>query len=244
MPALRYFVPNTFTALSLLIGLWSVVMSVRGHFELAAWAILWGTLLDKADGTAARLFKATSRFGVEFDSFADFVIFGIAPAALVYFRLSALGGYAGWREALLMGAAGLHVLALAVRLSRFNVTTGAEKVFYGIPGTLIGALLAAGYLTCHEYRLDPELLRYAPACLVVGALLMVSSLRIPKLGVRKSKALNLFQFGNVAAAYVLGPLMLFPQYLFALAAVYTVGGVVVCLIRPEPVEAKPQGQLA
>ncbi|HSN98552.1 MAG TPA: CDP-alcohol phosphatidyltransferase family protein, partial [Candidatus Nanopelagicales bacterium] len=147
MPPLRYFVPNSFTAASLLLGLASVTMSAQGNFRLAAWMILWGVLLDKVDGSAARLLKATSRFGVEFDSFADFVSFGVAPAALVHYRLLALGPLPGALRAALMAAAGLYVVALAVRLARFNITTGDESVFQGIPGTLMGALLATGYLT-------------------------------------------------------------------------------------------------
>jgi CDP-diacylglycerol--serine O-phosphatidyltransferase len=65
-------VPNGFTALSLLLGLGSVVKSAEGDFRLAAWMIPWGVLLDKLDGSAARLLDATSKFGVELDSFADF----------------------------------------------------------------------------------------------------------------------------------------------------------------------------
>ena len=231
MPPIRFFLPNSFTALSMLLGLASVAMSVSGNFELAAWMILWGTLLDKLDGTAARLVKATSDFGVQFDSFADFVAFGIAPAALIYYRLLQ-GGDAGDIAPVPMAAAGLYVLALAVRLARFNITTGGEKIFFGIPGTLVGAVIASGYLTFAKYELIEPVLRAAPAVLVISALLMISTVRIPKLTVRKNKALNIFQYGNVAAAYVCGPLMIFPEYLFGLAAVYTVGGVVWCVVFP------------
>ncbi len=230
MPPLKYFVPNSFTAASLVLGLASAVCSVKGHFELAAWMILWGTLLDKADGTAARLCKATSGFGVEFDSFADFVSFGIAPAALVYFRLEPRAAHAE----LLAAAAGLYVVALAVRLSRFNITTGGESVFYGIPGTMIGAVVAAGYLTATKYHVPEGAIAYAPALLVAGAIAMVSTVRLPKLKARKSRAMNVFQFGNVAVAYVCGPLMLFPEYLLGLALVYLVGGVAWALTHPEP----------
>lgn len=250
MPPLRYLVPNTFTAFSLLLGLWSCAMSMKGHFELAAWMILWGTLLDKADGTAARLFKATSQFGVQFDSFADFVAFGIAPAMLLYFRV----GFVGWREMGLMLAAGLYVLALAIRLSRFNLMSGTETVFHGIPGTLMGAVIAAGYLGWHKYALSNEWLSYAPAYLIGGGVLMVSSLRLPKLRVRKSRALNVFQLGNVVAAYVFGPLMIFPEYLFFVAVAYLVIGVMWCFFhREEPLaevvdlqndDTKPQEQAA
>ena len=87
----KYFVPNGFTALSMLFGLASVATSAAAYvdhvagrpsadqFVLAAWMVCWGVLLDKLDGTSARLMKATSAFGVQFDSFADFVAFGIAP---------------------------------------------------------------------------------------------------------------------------------------------------------------------
>ena len=250
MPPLRYFVPNTFTALSLLLGLWSCAMSVRGNFELAAWMILWGTLLDKADGTTARLCKATSQFGVQFDSFADFVAFGIAPAALLYFRVA--GQLTGWREMGLMLAAGLYVLALAIRLSRFNLTSGTETVFYGIPGTLMGAVIAAGYLSWHKYELSSSWLSYAPLYLIGAALLMVSSLRLPKLQVRKSRVLNVLQIGNVLAAYIFGPLMIFPEYLFSVAVSYLVIGVLWCRFhRPlaevvdlQKDESDPQEQAA
>jgi len=233
MPPLKYFVPNTFTAISLLLGLASVTMSAQGAFELAAWMILWGTLLDKLDGTAARLCRATSEFGVQFDSFADFVAFGIAPAALVHYRLLQTGNYTAGSKIGLMVVCGLYAVALAVRLARFNITTGGESVFFGIPGTLMGALLASGFLTWRLYQGPLWLLDIAPLLLMVAAGLMLSNVRLPKLKVRKSKPFNVFQFGNVAAAYICGPLMLFPQYLFGLAMVYLVGGVTWSLFHPE-----------
>jgi CDP-diacylglycerol--serine O-phosphatidyltransferase len=248
MPPLKYLVPNSFTALSLLLGLASITMAVEGNYELAAWMILWGTLLDKLDGSAARLFNATSKFGMEFDSFADFVSFGIAPAALVYFRLVSTGHWEGWHRTALMAAAGLFVLALAVRLARFNIASGGEKIFYGVPGTLVGATGASGYLTWSKYGLDESLLAICPAFLVIFAVLMVCSLRLPKLIVRKSKALNVFQYGNVMVAYIIGPMMLFPEYLFALALLYLVGGLIVGFLVPPVVEDEdtdePQEQLA
>lgn len=235
MPPLKFFVPNAFTALSLLLGLASVTMSVEGNFELAAWMILWGTLLDKLDGSAARLFKATSKFGVEFDSFADFVSFGIAPAALIYFRLLGTGHWEGWYRTALMASTGLYVLALAVRLARFNVVASEAPVFYGVPGTLMGAVVAGGYLTFANNAIDEAALTYCPAFLVIFAVMMVSNLRLPKLKVRKSKPLNVFQFGNVALGYIFGPLMIFPEYLFGLAITYLVGGLIVgALVPPDP----------
>jgi CDP-diacylglycerol---serine O-phosphatidyltransferase len=237
VPPLRYFVPNSFTGLSLLLGLASVTMSAQGDYHLAAWMILWGVLLDKLDGTAARLMKATSKFGVEFDSFADFVVFGIAPAALVYYRLLATGHFVGWQKNGLMAAAGLYALALAVRLSRFNITTGDESNFQGLPGTLLGATIASSYLTWEKYVLAPSLILYLPGFLVIAAFLMVSNIRLPKIKLRKSKVFNVFLGVNLVAGYICGPLMLFPEYLLACAVSYTVGGVIFCLLYPEETPA-------
>jgi CDP-diacylglycerol---serine O-phosphatidyltransferase len=242
VPPLRYFVPNGFTGLSLLLGLASVTMSAQGDFRLAAWMILWGVLLDKLDGTAARLMKATSKFGVEFDSFADFVAFGIAPAALVYYRLLATGHFVGWQKTGLMVASGLYALALAVRLSRFNITTGSEGIFFGLPGTLLGATIAGSYLTWEKYGLPESGLLYAPAFLILSAFLMVSNVRLPKVKLRKSKVFNVFLGANLVVGYICGPLMLFPEYLLACAVTYTVVGVIYCLLYPE--ESPAAGDVA
>jgi CDP-diacylglycerol---serine O-phosphatidyltransferase len=236
VPPIRYFVPNGLTALSLLLGLGSIALSAQGDFRIAAWMILWGVLLDKLDGSAARLLKATSKFGVEFDSFADFVAFGIAPAALIYFRLLATGHFVGWQRTAIMLASGVYALALAIRLARFNVTTGGESVFFGIPGTLMGAIIGSGYLTWEKYGISERALLYSPAVLVVAALLMISTLHLPKLKLRKSKAMNALTIANIAGVYVCGPLMLLPEYLLGCAVVYTLGGVAWCLIHPAPAE--------
>ena len=208
-------------------------MSAQGDYRLAAWMILWGVLLDKLDGTAARLMKATSKFGVEFDSFADFVVFGIAPAALVYYRLLATGHFIGWQKSAIMGVSGLYALALAVRLSRFNVTTGSESVFYGLPGTLMGAVVASSYLTWDKYSLSENMLPYFSVFLVIATILMVSTVRLPKMKLTKNKTFNAFLGANVVLSYVCAPLMLLPEYLLGCAVTFTVGGVIYCLMHPE-----------
>lgn len=238
MPKLRYIAPNAVTALSLLFGLGSIAMSVEGSFHLAAWLILWGVLLDKLDGGVARLLKATSTFGVEFDSFADFVVFGMAPAALIYYRVLSTGHLFGWSKPALMASAGIYTLALAIRLARFNVTTSSgDTVFLGFPGTLLGAIIGSGFLAWEKYALPEWLLKYSPGALVLGALLMVSTIRLPKVKTRKNKLLNVFQLGNLAAAYVFAPLMLFPEYLFGIALLYASVGSIWCLMHPEAATA-------
>ena len=237
-PIWRFLVPNSFTAASMLLGLASVAMSATGRFELAAWMVMWGVLLDKADGSAARLLKASSRFGAEFDSFADFIAFGVAPAALYYFKLESLALLSGMGKSLLLATTGLYVLAVAVRLARFNISEPphGDRFFYGLPTTLMGALLAGFFLTWDKYGLGIGMLRMTPLVLFLAGLAMVSNIRIPKMKNRETLAGNIFQYGNVAGAYILGPLMLFPEYLFALPLTYMVWGVTICMLNPLPEE--------
>lgn len=231
----KYFVPNAFTALSMLFGLASMVTSASGNFTLAAWMILWGVLLDKLDGTSARLFNASSDFGMEFDSFADFVVFGIAPAALVYFRL--LESMPDARKLFLMMACGIFAVATAMRLCRFNISDppGGDKIFYGIPTTLCGAFVASAFLTWDKYfSAHPDLLRVLPAALIVCGVAMVSSIKLPKLKPRKNVPFNIFQVVNIVAVYACTAMMLLPEYMFGLLILYVgVGGIWALLNPPD-----------
>ncbi len=238
MNKLRYLAPNSCTAMSLLLGLASVVQSTQGKYELAAWLILWGVLLDKLDGTFARLFNASSEFGAQMDSFADFVSFGIAPAALLFFGLrepefSGIVHY-GW----LMASCGVFVVAVAARLARFNVSEPANGhlMFYGIPTTFMGALLASGFLTWDKFGLGFGYMAPIPFVLLVLALAMVSNVKLPKLKVRKNLALNIFQAGMVLFAYIVAPFQLFPEVLFMQALFYLSVGVIWYAVKPPTFE--------
>ena len=219
----------------MLLGLASVAYSATGEFEMAAWMILWGVLLDKADGSAARLLKASSRFGAEFDSFADFIAFGIAPAALYFFKVES--NFSGVGRSILLATTGLYVLAVAVRLARFNISTPphGDRFFYGFPTTLMGALLGAFFLTSYKYGMG-GLFRWTPLMLFVAGLCMVSTIRIPKLKHRKNLFANIFQYGNVTAAYILAPMKALPEVLFVMPLVYIGWGVTHCLLNPLPEE--------
>lgn len=234
MPAMmrvhpKYFVPNAFTALSMLFGLASMTMSAAGNFQLAAWMILWGVLLDKLDGTAARLMHASSEFGVQFDSFADFIVFGVAPAALVYFRMSDLVA-----RPLLLFCVGFFVVATSARLARFNISEPplGDRLFYGIPTTLVGAVLAAAYLTWSKYDLSPEALSALPFLLIVAGAAMVSNLRLPKLKMRANKLVNAFQLANIVIVYAMTPFKVLPEYLLFLCALYLSVGLTWGLLNP------------
>lgn len=240
MSKLRYLVPNSFTAMSLIIGLASIVQSTQGKYELAAWMILWGVLLDKLDGTSARLLDASSEFGAQMDSFADFVSFGIAPAALFFFGLrevefSGIVHY-GW----LMSACGIYVVAVAARLARFNVgePPNGHLMFYGIPTTFMGALLASGYLSWDKFHLGSGYMAPIPFVLLILSFAMVSNVKLPKLKVRKNMLLNAFQMVNVLFAYIVAPLQILPEILFLQCVFYVTTGVIWYAIKPPVLEDK------
>ena len=229
----KYLVPNGFTALSLILGLVSVTQSAAGQYESAAWLILLGVLLDKLDGAAARMLGASSDFGAEMDSFADFVVFGTAPAALAFYSLT--GGVIEPGEGFVAGACAVYTLAVAIRLARFNVTEpeGGEYVFLGVPTTLCGGLFAAGWLAAHAQGLIEAVNPALPIILLVFGALMVSNVRIPKFSLRWSKPVNAFQIVNLILAYVFIPLRIFPEYLFFLSLSYLVVGLTWAFFKGE-----------
>jgi len=237
----RYTVPNSFTALSLLIGLCSIVTGHLGELELAAWMIVWCALLDVLDGLSARLLKATSSFGAEFDSMADLVAFGVAPAMLVLEAGIQIGGVepgSGWFWLLLV-AVGAFVLAGAMRLARFNLSSHrpSRGWFRGVPITAAGGGLTATaviLLSRHESIAGSlPLYVYLPVLMIVLALLMISTLRFPKVVKRNSKAINSFQAFNVAASYYCGITRSYPEFLFFMSVFLLVSGLIAGRLTPE-----------
>ena len=227
---LKYLIPNAFTAVSMLFGVYAFTLAAKGELELAAWMILWGVLLDKLDGTAARLFNATSEFGVQYDSFADFVVFGIAPAALLYFGLTPATETHIFTVPLVVS--GIFIIANSARLARFNVDAGDDDgVFTGIPTTLIGALLASSYLVAAGHGYLDLWSEWAPTVWLVSAVAMVSNIRLPKLKARNNPLVNVFQGANVLAIYLITPFQLYPEYHLSLCLFYLVVGVLSELMK-------------
>jgi len=124
-----YLIPSMFTAGNIMCGFFSIISTFNGEYLQAAMFIIFAHLLDGVDGYAARLTKTTSQFGVEFDSLADVVSFGVAPAILVYFWALVPWGNWGWL------AACTYVVCGALRLSRFNVQARSltKGHFVGLP---------------------------------------------------------------------------------------------------------------
>ena len=234
MKSLRYSIPNSFTAASLLLGVGSVVTSMLGDLELAGWMIVWCGLLDVLDGLAARLLKATSNFGAEFDSMADLVAFGMAPAMLVLQAGLQIGGseVGSHSFVVLLLAVGVYVLAGASRLARFNLqsSTPGNGWFAGLPITAAGGGLISTFVILLTRYPDiaaaMPLKLYLPIIMFVLALMMVSTMRFPKIRKRDSRFVNAFQAFNFAASYYCGITRSYPELLFFLAMLLLVTGII------------------
>ena len=169
-----YLLPSLFTIGNMFCGYACVVYAMRGEYETAAPFIGLALVLDILDGRIARLTGTTSAFGVEFDSLADVISFGIAPAILSFaWGLSPLGRL-GW-------AAGFMFLtAAAMRLARFNIqgaAGGDKRYFVGMPSPAAAAVPAATVFAYPAGLSDYREALPALAMVLVPAMLMVSTIR-------------------------------------------------------------------
>ncbi len=169
-----YLVPNLFTTANLFAGFFGIISAINGKFEIAATAILFSCLFDILDGKVARLTKATSRFGVEYDSLADLVAFGLGPGLLVYLWALRPFGRVGWLAAFVFVACG------ALRLARFNVQVGTvnSKYFVGLPIPGAATMLATTVLFLDGWEISSPHLLGVPllVCTYLLGFLMVSTI--------------------------------------------------------------------
>ena len=150
-----YLLPNAFTTANLFAGFYAVVQAMQGRYEVAAIAIFLAMVFDGMDGRVARLTHTQSAFGEQYDSLADMISFGMAPALVMYvWALQDLGRW-GWL------AAFVYVVGAALRLARFNTNLAVvdKRFFQGLPSPAAAALMA-GYLWL---AVDNKLLFLNPA---------------------------------------------------------------------------------
>ena len=169
-----YLLPNLLTTAGLFSGFYAIVGSLKGEFEPAAIAIFVAMIFDGLDGRVARITNTQSKFGAEYDSLADIVSFGVAPALVIFsWGLSSLGKI-GWL------AAFIYVACAALRLARFNTQVGNtdKRYFQGLASPAAAAVIAAGVWVGVEFDVNGQdwnvLLAIAT---VIIALLMVSNFR-------------------------------------------------------------------
>lgn len=168
-----YLIPSLFTTGNLLCGYIAVVRSLKGEYEWAAVAIFVAALLDRLDGWVARLTGTQSEFGVQLDSIADIISFGMAPALLVY-----LWGLAHLPKPWSL-APFLYLAAGATRLARFNIQAPVQdrRFFVGLPIPAAACVLAACVFYSPARLVDPVTSILVSLLVGVLAVLMITRLR-------------------------------------------------------------------
>ena len=210
--------PSAFTMAGLFFGFYAIVAATRGDFEWAGWFIVWAAVTDLLDGRVARFTRTGSTFGGELDSLVDAISFGVAPAFIMYTLYFSDGAWS-WMLPL------VYVMAVVVRLARFNVEQGGEakRHFHGLPSPTPGMILA----TFYPFSQTPFFETYLAAMpwprimgvllIVLGALMLsnVPYALVPKLSFKSPKGVlvSLWLFGNVLAAIMVPAYFFFPMLL-------------------------------
>lgn len=210
--------PSLFTLGNMACGFYALLASVRGEFVSSATAIVVGMVFDALDGRVARLVHGESSFGVEFDSMADFLTFGVAPAHMMYAFI--LKDYGAWGYPIAFA----YALCGGLRLARFNATahagTGGKSHFTGLPIPGGAGFLASFVLLyqiieegrpAHTWKFlmkqIPSLYGLAPVMVLALAFLMVSTIPYPAFkqpGLIRPKSLP-----TIAALCVVGFLLFY-----------------------------------
>lgn len=232
-----YLLPNLLTTGGLFGGFFAIIAASQGRFEIACIAIFVAGVLDGLDGRVARLTNTQSEFGVQYDSLADLVSFGMAPALVMYhWSLVAMkldgttAGKLGWLGAFLYAA------CAALRLARFNsqVAVTDKRWFIGLASPAAAGLMASFVWTCTDLGLSGEELRYfALAVTVCAGLLMVSRIRYSSFkggSGPKSERVPFFAL-LIAVAVLIGLVLDPPKVLLAVGVLYALSGPVMWFRR-------------
>lgn len=223
-----YILPNLVTTANMAAGFYSIVASIHGRFLVAAWAIIVAAVFDMLDGRIARLAKATSQFGVEYDSLSDLISFGMAPAILMYQWMLEPYDRLGWL------AAFLYVTCGALRLARFNVATQSDlskKFFQGMPSPAAAGMIATFAMFHHETGWPAQ-----PRGWALGFVLGLASLMISTVKFLSFKEFNWRSKASISYLPIFVLLMILiaskPEVsLFLLGVVYMLISLVTCLYR-------------
>ncbi|MCX5781243.1 MAG: CDP-diacylglycerol--serine O-phosphatidyltransferase [Elusimicrobia bacterium] len=238
-----YLLPSIITAVNISAGFISIIFSIQNSFAAAAWAIIVAMVMDILDGRIARMAKATSRFGIEFDSLADLVSFGVAPAILMYKMI--LHGLNNPGIAIAL----FYVLAGALRLARFNVKTMEEETpadYIGLPIPAAAAILASFALSYELFEISNEVpvnmipivsdrmpffFKISPILMVFISVLMVSNVpyaSFKKFKADRPKSLQIIIFTVIAIMMII----IYPQNTFFILFVgYLLSGLALYLLR-------------
>ena len=210
-----YILPNLFTTGNIFCGVYSLSLVLKSvpQYSRAAWFIMLAMLFDFLDGQVARRYRATSDFGVEYDSLADFFSFGIVTTIIAYqLILEKLQGFG-------VGVAFLYIVFCALRLARFNIQTnknGKEKKddFRGLPSPVAAGVLLSFVIFIKAIPLAWE--PVIPVLMLVLGGLMVTGITYPTLLTLKLRKKKPFIY-LLVIILLLGFLLLFPQIVIFVA---------------------------
>jgi len=267
----RFILPNAFTSMNFLLGVFAICwatgvfadFSTKDPFRMSAYYVILCVLLDKLDGFAARLVNASSDFGAQFDSLADLIAFGLAPAFGLFFcyKANVPKEWMADNLILILVVFSVYVLCAAMRLAKYNAmdSDAYHTVFSGLPSTFAGGLnvVVLSYATskglfdtaatgCTNCLYIPMII------MITSGILMVSPLFLPKLQPRKNKLFNSVQIILIIVTYISGFLFISPtipyisEYLLILMGGYIVVGFGFGLVSRNQIieEAKKEAKAA
>ncbi len=220
-----YILPNLFTSMNLFCGYYSILSAVQLRFVDAAIAILIGAVFDLLDGKIARATNTTSKFGVEYDSLADLVTFGLAPALLMVLWVLEPMGRPGWLAGFLFMTCG------ALRLARFNTNASSSPDFEGLPIPAAAAMIVSVVLFFSRLEIGPE--PYKVIMLVM--MFALSFCMVSSFCYKSFKNVSLFKsmtFNKLVGLILIFVAIATEPYvlLFVLFLIYVVSGPVLSLV--------------
>ncbi len=228
-----YLLPNLLTTGGLLAGYYAIVAAIGGRYVAAAVAVFVAGVLDGIDGRVARMTNTQTEFGVQYDSLADLVSFGVAPSLVMFTwslsTLKAVGpawGKIGW------AAAFLYAACAALRLARFNTQVGSQdkRYFQGLASPAAAGLMMSFVWIANEYEFAGHEVSWAAlAVTLIAALLMVS--RVRYLSFKSGKRSDRVPFFAVPVALLVLVAIVVdpPEVLFAISVLYVASGLAMTL---------------
>ena len=226
-----YLLPNLLTTAALFAGFFSIISSIEGNFIFAGAAVFVAQMFDGLDGRVARLAKAESNFGAQYDSLCDVISFGLAPSICIFlWGLSSLG-QAGWVFSF------LFVAAAALRLARFNANIGTEdKFFKGLPSPVAAAVIAYYVWTMSSLGLEGDSLNYLLT--VISAILtgLVSILMVINVPYYSFKEIDMKRrvpfFSILMVVFIFALISLDPPLvLLSCALLYLISGPIIWIVN-------------
>ncbi|PCJ19891.1 MAG: hypothetical protein COB02_06820 [Candidatus Cloacimonadota bacterium] len=218
---IRYLVPSSLTALSVY---FAYMAFLSNSVVDGCWYLLLCVVMDKLDGSSARLLKATSQFGLKFDSFADAIAFGILPGIILFNSSSLMPVSSHW-VLFFKGSGFVYVIATFARLYKFDrlASQGSgDESFFGIPSTLAAAIFASYGVAFGPYFSQVDkiyLIQAMPLIALFLAILMNGTFPTLKVGIPEKKSLQLLQTVSFIFCFIAIPTRQYGILLFCIAIV-------------------------